>query len=86
MIDIISENWRTPELPTGNYYASLGYKCGYFYATQRVTEDPVIFWIVLEGKKTLSHNGRNTVILEQMRFYKKYAERTYLVSAMIILK
>ena len=39
--DIISENWRTPGLPIGNYYASLGNKYAYFYAAQCVNENPV---------------------------------------------
>ena len=38
--DMISENWRTPGLPTGNYYASLGNKYGYFYAAQCLNENP----------------------------------------------
>ena len=38
--EIISENWLTLGLPTGNYYASLGCKYAYFYATQCVTENP----------------------------------------------
>ena len=54
MDDIISENWCTPGLPTGNYYAYLGYKYAYFNATQRVTENPGdIRWVrvnqVLKG-------------------------------------
>ena len=38
--DIISENWRTPGLPIGNYYVSLGNKYSYFYAAQCVNENP----------------------------------------------
>ena len=38
---IISENWRTPGLPIGNYYASLGNKYAYFYAAHCVNENPV---------------------------------------------
>ena len=38
--DIILENWRTPRLPIGNYYASLGNKYAYFYATQCINENP----------------------------------------------
>ena len=38
--DIISENWRTPGLPIGNYYASLGNKYAYFYAVHCVNENP----------------------------------------------
>ena len=38
--DIISENWRTPGLPIGNYYASLGNKYAYFYAAHCVNENP----------------------------------------------
>ena len=40
MDDIISENWRTPGLPIGNYYASLGNKYAYFYAAHCVNENP----------------------------------------------
>ena len=39
--DIISENWRTPGLPIGNYHASLGNKYAYFYAAHCVNENPV---------------------------------------------
>ena len=39
--DIISENRRMLGLPIGNYYASLGNKYVYFYATQCVNESPV---------------------------------------------
>ena len=38
--DIISENWRTPGLPLGNCYVSLGNKYAYFYAAQCVNENP----------------------------------------------
>ena len=38
--DIISENWRTPGLPTGNYYVSLGNKYAYFYTAHCVNENP----------------------------------------------
>ena len=44
MDDIISENWRTPGLPIGNYYASLGNKYAYFYAAQCVNENPDKKW------------------------------------------
>ena len=40
MDDIISESWRTPGLPVGNYYALLGNKYAYFYAAQCVNENP----------------------------------------------
>ena len=38
--DTISKNWRTPGLPIGNYYTSLGNKHAYFYGTQCVNENP----------------------------------------------
>ena len=42
--DIISENWRTPGLPIGNYYASLCNKYAYFYAAHCVNENPASDW------------------------------------------
>ena len=49
--DIISENWRTPGLPIGNYYASLGNKYAYFYAAQCVNENPEKYELVCFYKK-----------------------------------
>ena len=43
--DIISENWRTPGLPIGNYCASLGNKYAYFYAAHCVNENPAFLFV-----------------------------------------
>ena len=66
--DIISENWRTPGLPIGNYYASLGNKYAYFYAAHCVRENPDPFawkyrflqknYIYFKEQSTLGNNLR----------------------------
>ena len=40
-----------PRLLTGNYYASLGYKYAYFYATRSVTENPALTLLHSETPK-----------------------------------